>query len=151
MEVKGHLMSTEVKVWKPCKHYNSKSTWSKFHTWHVGWPQSTPVRFHVLRYSCRPDEILQTFRFFIKCYCNWCRSKVIWLQQRPKDKNLVNTITPKVQHGQSSYLVCRYHFSECKNPIVNLIWGQQRLKSENLVNTVILNLYNMVKLHTWHV
>ena len=41
-------------------------------------------------------------------YCFWCRSEVIWGQQRSKTENLVNTISRDSNDRHFSYLVYRF-------------------------------------------
>ena len=85
VEVKGHLGSTGVKLWKPCKHdISSKGSLDRSHIWYVAVPH-----------------------WVQEAYCFWWRSKVIWGQQGSNCENLVNMISQARKLGQISYLVCR--------------------------------------------
>ena len=132
MEVKGHLGSTGVKLWKPCKHdISRRETWTdllfsmlvylieyKKPIVFGGGQRSFEVNRGQIVKPCKQylkkGSLDRSHIWYVgvpcwvqKAYCFWWRSKVIWGQQGSNCGNHVNTLSQKGKLGQISYLVCR--------------------------------------------
>ena len=131
MEVKGHLGSTEVKLWKPCKHNISRrEAWTDLIYWYVGVPH-----------------------WVQGAYCFLWRSKVIWGQNC---KNLVKHNSRNREAWTDLIFGMLMYLIEYKKPIV--FGGGQRsfgiIRGQNCKNLVKHNFsrqWSLDRSYAWYV